>query len=38
MKISVCKKCGDSVVNLEDAIWIEWRSDDDCGCERDDDE
>jgi len=35
MKISICKNCGVQVADIENAIWVEWRDDDDCGCESD---
>jgi hypothetical protein len=30
--VSKCKNCGKQVYDLENAIHIEWYSDDDCGC------
>ena len=36
MKISTCKNCGAQVADLENAFWLEWRDDDDCGCKVDD--
>ena len=32
-KISTCKNCGIKVRDLANAIWLEWKDDNDCGCE-----
>ena len=33
---STCKHCGSVVYDLENAYWVEWWREDDCGCERGD--
>tara|TARA_S200002703_G_scaffold146888_1_gene142309 strand:+ start:5091 stop:5459 length:369 start_codon:yes stop_codon:yes gene_type:complete len=32
--VSKCKHCDKQIYDLENAIWTEWYSDDDCGCNR----
>ena len=34
--VSKCKHCSKQIYDLENAVWTEWYSDDDCGCERGD--
>ena len=31
---NVCKHCGTKVYDLENAIWVEWWDDEECGCHR----
>jgi len=31
---SKCKNCGKTIYDLDNAVWTEWWSDDDCGCTR----
>lgn len=32
--VSKCKHCDKEIYDLENAVWTEWYSDDDCGCNR----
>ena len=32
--VSKCKHCGKQIYDLENAVWTEWWSEDDCGCTR----